>query len=651
MKSLTRTALAGCFAFVALSVAALPAEALICGPVVTPCRTTTRYEDCGIPIPLVHTSATRGHKPAPLQLPGGTCVCTIDTITYQPAGTACTDDANACTTDVCNGTGTCTHAAATGLACTADANPCTTDVCDATASCTHNNATGGSACNNMCIAPGTCCANPNSCGGGRTCSGNGGTCGCPAGQFDCAGTCISTATCCNAPNSCAGGKTCSAIGGTCACPAGKYDCGGTCVANATCCNAPDNCPPPSGGNGTSSCGSPGGSCVLACAATFKACGASCIPQAQCCVDTDCPNDAPHHRHGVCGGGGVCSYGCDKDLADPSNPATNFKACGTTCITIAACCTSAECTTAPNGCYKTQGACSMGSCTYSYNDGASCNADNDACTPNDKCQSGTCVADTANAVTCIRRECHSAPTCNKTTGNCDDTVATGACGGDGCSTSTGTCSTGTCSVPSKDCTASNGVCKVGVCDPAQPFGGSCTATNKLNGLACTLADKCLLATACNGGDCVGTPKLCTPSAVCRVALCNSSTGSCEEALAPVGTSCVAAGACVQNAACDASGNCVGDIVPDGNPCEKAGCSGTASCVTGMCICIDRPDFGGDPVPIVPTDVRDMAAGTGDDSNGKGCSFAATPRTGASDNALCALLLLVVASALTMRRRRA
>jgi hypothetical protein len=86
----------------------------------------------------------------------------------DPPGTACTNDGNDCTDDVCNGTGTCTHVPGTspcddgnactigdvctggacvpgapapaGQACNDDSDPCTTDVCgagDAAGTCTH----------------------------------------------------------------------------------------------------------------------------------------------------------------------------------------------------------------------------------------------------------------------------------------------------------------------------------------------------------------------------------------------------------------------------------------------------------------------------------------------------------------------------------
>jgi len=635
----SRALLAALAVFAAIASAPRTAQAITCPPVNTPCETITYIIDCtGGPLQergAPHAAHGKGRVAAPA-LPIGNCFCEVNDIIDKPAGTACTDDGNACTSDICNGTGACTHPAATGAACTSDGNPCTSDVCDGTGACTHNNPTGGSVCGASCIAPGTCCNNPNSCTGGRVCSGLGGSCGCPTGTFDCGGTCIANTTCCNAPNTCTGGKTCSGIGGSCSCPTGTYDCGGTCVANATCCNNPNNCPAPP--NGSASCTAPGGTCSVTCNGGYKTCSGQCIPNAQCCVDADCPSDAPDHRHGICGGGGVCSYACDG----------GYKPCGATCIPNASCCQSTECTSPPNGCYKTQGTCASGACSYSYNDGASCNADSDACTPNDKCASGACVADTANRVHCVQRDCHTAPMCNKSTGNCDDTAVSNgtACGGNGCASASGTCTGGNCSVPPKDCSSFDTDCKVGLCDASGPVGTPCATTNKLNGTTCALADKCVLTPACNGGDCVGTPKTCDPSAACRVAMCNSTTGDCEESVAPVGTACTITAGCVQNAQCDATGNCVGDTVPDGTPCSKDGCSAFAACSTGSCVCIDSPDFGGALAPIVPTDAADMSTDGGGSS--KGCSIGG--RAPASPWSPGSMVLLLVPLLGIVRRRR-
>jgi hypothetical protein len=594
--------------------------------------------------PLAHTKGKTAIPTPNILCPDG-YHCEEGGITYVGAGVACTDDGNACTTDQCNGSGTCnhdavagtpgctddgnactldycsggvcTHPADTGAACSDDGNPCTTDQCNSSGQCAHSNPTGGSNCAGTCIAAGTCCNNPNSCTGGRTCSGVGGSCGCPGGTFDCAGSCISTSTCCNNPNSCGGGKVCSGAGGSCSCPAGTYDCGGSCISNPTCCTSPDNCPDPA--NGTGTCASNGGACSVSCNSGYKMCGSACIPNAQCCYDSECTS-AGANQHGVCSSG-TCTYPCNN----------GYKQCGGACIPTGQCCNSTECTSPPSGCYKTQGTCSSGACSYAYNDGAACNADSTKCTPNDKCMSGTCVADTANTVVCVKRDCHTTPACNPATGNCDDATVpdTTPCGGNGCSDTTGSCTGGTCSVTPKVCSGLDTDCKVGMCDASSPIGTPCATVNKMNGLTCNLADKCLEAPACSGGSCIGTPKECPPSGECRIAMCNSSTGGCEESTSPVGTACVPDKQCVQNAQCDATGACVGSGVPDGTPCLEDGCMGTSACVTGECICIETPDMG-ELQPIVPGAEPDMSV---DGDGGEGCSMGGRPASSPWWLALC------------------
>jgi cysteine-rich repeat protein len=68
------------------------------------------------------------------------------------AGTACEDDSNACTEDVCDGEGACTHPEIT---CT-DGNVCTDDSCDTTSGCVFTNNTASCDDGNACTAGDTC---------------------------------------------------------------------------------------------------------------------------------------------------------------------------------------------------------------------------------------------------------------------------------------------------------------------------------------------------------------------------------------------------------------------------------------------------------------------------------------------------------------
>ena len=104
-----------------------------------------------------------------------------------------------------------------------------------------------------------------------------------------------------------------------------------------------------------------------------------------------------------------------------------------------------------------------------------------CTQLDTCQSGACVG--ASPVTCKASDlCHTAGTCNPSTGACSN--------------------------------------------PAAADGTSCN-----DGNACTSSD------ACKSGVCTGGPQACTASDQCHAAgTCDAMTGTCSNPAAADGTSC-------------------------------------------------------------------------------------------------------------------
>ncbi len=86
----------------------------------------------------------------------GTCV-----VNYDPAGTPCTTDSNACTSDTCNGSGICEHVNTCGCVTSADCNDgnaCTTDTCSAGV-CQHAAITcnDGNSCTTDSCNPATGC--------------------------------------------------------------------------------------------------------------------------------------------------------------------------------------------------------------------------------------------------------------------------------------------------------------------------------------------------------------------------------------------------------------------------------------------------------------------------------------------------------------
>lgn len=194
------------------------------------------------------------------------------------------------------------------------------------------------------------------------------------------------------------------------------------------------------------------------------------------------------------------------------------------------------------------------------DGTACDDDN-ACTQTDTCAGGACVG--SNAVTC---------------------TASDACHVDGvCDPATGTCSTpdapdGTMCDDGNACTTTD-VCSSGTCIGADaPMGTMCD-----DGNACTQMDACM-AGACIGGNAV----TCTASDACHVAgVCDPSTGTCSNPIAPDGTTCSDANNCTQTDTCVA-GTCVGGNPVTCTASDACHVAGTCNPATGMCTNPNAPD---------------------------------------------------------------
>jgi hypothetical protein len=214
---------------------------------------------------------------------GSSTTCPADG--FKTNGTACTDDGNPCTTDLCQ-SGTCTHAAgnagtvcraaagecdlaetctgssttcptdgfkANGTGCADDGNPCTTDLCQSGA-CAHAAGNAGAVCRaaagecdlaETCTGSSTACPTDGLKANGTACTDDGNPCTTDTCQ---GGTCTHAAgnagaVCRAAAGSCDVAETCT--GSSTTCPTDGY------VTNGTACS------PPTGGscqNGT--CGLP-----------------------------------------------------------------------------------------------------------------------------------------------------------------------------------------------------------------------------------------------------------------------------------------------------------------------------------------------------------------------------------------------------------
>ncbi|MCA9671731.1 MAG: hypothetical protein KC503_39300 [Myxococcales bacterium] len=205
----------------------------------------------------------------------------------------------------------------------------------------------------------------------------------------------------------------------------------------------------------------------------------------------------------------CSHGCDSSAG----------ACkGDPCANV-------TCNNPPSGCYKAQGTCSNGSCTYAPDNGKSC-SDGNPCTQNDKCTNGTCSGSQIVCNTPPSNTCKDANTLTVFTapGSCNSQGSCAYASADvtcpfGCDGATGTCkgdpcATVTCdSPPNTQCYSTPGICS----------GGNCTYLPK-SGVTCDDNNPCTHTDVCNSaGQCAGTSYSCSDSLVCTTDTCDGNGG--------------------------------------------------------------------------------------------------------------------------------
>lgn len=181
-------------------------------------------------------------------------------------------------------------------------------------------------------------------------------------------------------------------------------------------------------------------------------------------------------------------------------------------------------------------------------GAACN-DGNACTQTDTCQAGACVG--SNPKTCAAQDqCHSAGTCDPSTGICPNpTKPNGTACNDGslCTTSD-SCQSGTCIGSNPvTCVALDQCHVAGACDAAT---GTCSNPAKADGMPCNDANACTSADVCQAGTCAGSNTITCPSAdQCHGdGACDPSSGACSVGPVLAGTPCG------PNSVCGADGTC-------------------------------------------------------------------------------------------------
>ena len=408
------------------------------------------------------------------------------------AGEQC-DDGNTVSGDCCSAG---CKFELSGSACTSDGNVCTDDLCDGKGACQHTANTASCDDGHFCTV-GDTCQNGSCQGTARDCSGAADQCN--------AGVCDDGAAQCV--------KQAKADGGTCddgdACTRSDTCQGGTCAGgNPVACTASDQC-----------------HAAGVCDPTSGACSTPAAPDGSACDDG---NGCTHNdtcRGGSCAAGDpvVCSA---------------FDACHVAGV-----------------CDATTGACSNPPAP----DGTACD-DANACTHNDSCHAGTCTG--ADSVVCAATDrCHAVGVCDPVTGACSNPAApdgTSCDDGNAC-TRSDTCKTGMCTGGDPVVCAGDQCHTAGTCDPST---GLCKNPVMLDGSACDDSDACTQTSSCQSGVCTGAdPVVCVPSDQCHQAgVCSHLTGQCSSPAKPDGAPCDDGDPRTPNDACVA-GTCVGGALAD------------------------------------------------------------------------------------------
>ena len=221
------------------------------------------------------------------------------------------------------------------------------------------------------------------------------------------------------------------------------------------------------------------------------------------------------------------------------------------------------------------------------DGASCD-DGNACTQTDACQSGICLG--SAPISCSPSDqCHVAGTCNPATGICSNPAKiNGATCNDGnACTQADSCQAGTCVGGNPvSCSASDACHTAGTCNPST---GACSNPAKPDGTACDDGNACTLADSCESGVCVGASTVnCPASDQCHVAgTCNPGSGICSNPAKADGTSCDDGDACTQTDRCEA-GACTGTNNVICSPQDECHEAGTCNHTSGACSYPNKPD---------------------------------------------------------------
>ena len=452
-----------------------------------------------------------------------------------------------------------------------DANLCTSDVCDLGAvppACSHT-PTSGDPCSdgNLCTENDTC--DIGKCKGGAVSN-------CDDANPCSDDSCAPKKGCVNAFKN---GKVCD-DGDPCtkneSCNSGICSGGGVVVCDDKNDCTQDMC----GANGCNFYAIDGGVCDDGDPCTyFDTCGgANCAGVKNPCDDKlACTTDSCEAKKG-------CAHVILKGGCDDGDLCTNGEACDPTGI-----CTGGLAKLCPAGVGCTVNSCSSasGECVGAAKANGSACSDGNACTDSDVCQNGACegnstICNDNNA--CTDDSCDAGKGCifNKNVGKCDD--------GNACTTSD-LCAAGKCTGVGINvavvCDDKN-VCTSDACDTKLGCANVPKAGNCDDGNACTVGD------ACDGkGKCVSGVDSCncTDNSECSAKddgdLCNGSL-TCQNKQCKIDPASVvtcpagADTACMSNICDGATGKCSMIDAADGKICnDNSSCTSGDACVSGLC----------------------------------------------------------------------
>ena len=424
----------------------------------------------------------------------GTCSATTDRCTnpVKSNGATC-NDANACTqadtcqsgvcigsnpvvctpsdachTSACNTTtGVCSNVAkSNGTACN-DANACTrADTCQSGV-CTGANPVVCTA-SDSCHTVGTCapatglCSNPTKSNGASCNDGN----GCTQTDTCQSGTCTgSNPVVCTASDQCHTVGTCNSTTGVCSNPAKSN---GTTCDDASACTPTDTC----------QSGVCTGSNPVVCPASDQCHTSTCNPTTGVCSNLTKSNGT------ACNDGNACTATdtCQSGVCTGSNPVV--------CTASDSCHTAGTCTPA------------TGVCSNPIAPNRTACVDGNSCTQTGSCQSGVCVG--ADPIVCKAIDsCHVAGTCSPATGVCSNPVKPNGttCNDANACTQSDSCQAGICTGTNPVvCAASDQCHTAGTCNATT---GVCSDPAKSNGTTCDDANPNTKFDACDRGVCTGS----------------------------------------------------------------------------------------------------------------------------------------------------